>query len=66
MALVHCEDLDIIEAPAGSGAATTIKVLKRYGATQNLGQIKAWEERLNPNRSAHFQRAGFICARKGR
>jgi hypothetical protein len=44
---VHCEDLEIIEGPVGS-APLTIKVLKRYGTSQNLGQIKTWEERLQP------------------
>src|SRR5215813_11203169 len=46
----RCEDLEIIEA-AGS---LTLKVLKRYGASENLGQIKTWEERLQPTTAPNF------------
>jgi hypothetical protein len=42
---VHCDELEIIERSAGK---LTLKVLKRYGTTESLGQIRAWEERQNP------------------
>jgi hypothetical protein len=42
---VHCEDLEIIEAPVGS-LPLTLKILKRYGTSQNRGEIKTWEERM--------------------
>ena len=42
---VHCEDMEIIEAPVGS-LPLTLKILKRYGTFQNLGEIKTWEERM--------------------
>ena len=42
---VHCENIEIIE---GTGGSLTLKVLQRYGTTQQLGQIKNWEERQNP------------------
>lgn len=50
---VQCEDLEIIDAPAGS---PTLKVLKRYGTALNLGQIKEWEERLQPSTAPLFSK----------
>lgn len=56
---VQCEDLEIIEASVGS-AALTLKVLKRYGTTQNLGQIKSWGERLKPQAAPVFPKGGNV------
>jgi len=44
---VHCEDLEIIEGPIGS-LSLTLRVLKPYGTARNLGEIKTWEERMQP------------------
>jgi hypothetical protein len=41
---VHCDYLEIVDGPVG-GAALALKVLKRYGISQDLGQIKSWGER---------------------
>lgn len=49
---VHCEDLEIIEA-AGS---LTLKILRRYGTTENLGQITTWEQRLQPATVPNFSK----------
>jgi hypothetical protein len=56
---VQCEDLEIIEAPVGS-AALTLKVLKRYGTSQNFGQIKSWSERLKPEAAPVFPKGGNV------
>jgi hypothetical protein len=50
---VHCEDLEIIDATTGS-APLTLKVLKRYGTSENLGQIKSCGERLKPEAAPVF------------
>jgi hypothetical protein len=52
---VHCEDLEIVEAPVGS-LSLTLKVLKRYGASRNLGEIKTWEERLQSSAAPLFSK----------
>lgn len=44
-ARAHCDDLEIVDGAAGS---IILKVLKRYGTTQNLGQVKTWAEREKP------------------
>src|SRR5450432_576817 len=44
---VHCDDLQILEVPTGS-CPVRIRVLKRYGETVQLGEIKRWEDRNNP------------------
>lgn len=54
---VHCEDLEIIEAASRS---LTLKVLKRYGTTENLGQITTWEERLQPSTVPNFSKGPNI------
>lgn len=46
-AYVHCDDLQIVEVPMGS-CPVQIKVLKRYGETVQLGEIKRWEDRNHP------------------
>jgi len=46
-AYVHCDDLQIVEVPVGS-CPVQIKVLKRYGESVQLGEIKRWEDRNNP------------------
>lgn len=39
---VHCDDLEMIEGAAGS---PKVRILKRYGADEQLGEIKSWGER---------------------
>lgn len=56
---VHCDDLEIVEAPVGA-AALTLKVLKRYGTAQNLGQIKSWSERSQPQAAPVFPKGGNV------
>lgn len=56
---VHCDDLEIVEAPVG-GAALTLKVLKRYGTAQNLGQIKSWSERNRAEAAPVFPKGGNV------
>jgi len=56
---VQCEDLEIVENPVES-AALTLKVLKRYGTDQNLGQIKSWSERLKPEAAPAFAKGGNV------
>lgn len=56
---VQCEDLEIIESPVGS-APLTLKVLKRYGTDQNLGQIKSWSERLKPEAAPVFAKGSNV------
>lgn len=34
--------------------ALTLKILKRYGADQNLGEIKKWEGRAQPRATPQF------------
>ena len=41
---VHCDELQIVEEPVGS-CALQIKILKRYGDTLQLGEIRKWEDR---------------------
>jgi hypothetical protein len=48
----HCEDLEIIEA----AASLTLKVLRRYGSIENLGQITTWEQRLQPSTAPNFSK----------
>jgi hypothetical protein len=56
---VQCDDLEITEVPVGS-AALTLKVLKRYGTDQNLGQIKSWSDRLKPEAAPVFPKGGNV------
>jgi hypothetical protein len=56
---VHCDDLEISEAPVGSGSLT-LKVVKRYGTPQNLGQIKTWEDRLQPPTTPLFSKGSHV------
>ena len=44
---VQCDQLQIVEVPVG-GCALQIKVLERYGATIQLGDIRRWEDRKIP------------------
>ena len=41
---VHCDDLQILEEPLGS-CALQVTVLKRYGKTLQLGEIRNWDDR---------------------
>jgi hypothetical protein len=45
---VHCDDLQIVEEAAG-GCALQLKILKRYGDTLYLGEIRKWEDRQTPS-----------------
>jgi len=44
---VHCDELQIVEEPVGS-CALQIKILKRYGNTLQLGEIRKWDDRRTP------------------
>jgi hypothetical protein len=44
---VHCDELQIVEEPVGS-CALQIKILKRYGNTLQLGEIRKWDDRGTP------------------
>jgi hypothetical protein len=65
---VHCDDMEIVEAPVGA-AALTLKALKRYGTAQNLGQIKSWIERNKPEATPVFPKGGNVfnaeCVKQG-
>ena len=41
---VHCDDLQIVETPTGSGSLQ-IRVLKRYGEAIQLGELRKWDDR---------------------
>lgn len=41
---VRCDELEVIEEPVG-GCAVQLRILKRYGDTRQLGQIRNWDER---------------------
>ena len=45
---VHCDELQIVEEPIGS-CSLQLKVLKRYGDTLHLGEIRKWEDRQTPS-----------------
>jgi hypothetical protein len=45
---VQCDELQIIEQPVG-GCPVQIKVLKRYGETLHLGEIRKWEDKATPS-----------------
>jgi len=47
---VHCDKLQIVEAPVG-GCALQLKVLERYGEPIQLGEIRRWEDRNIPSTS---------------
>lgn len=49
---VCCEDLEMIEGVGG----LTIKILKRYGTEQNLGDIRTWEQRQDPPSAPRFSK----------
>jgi hypothetical protein len=53
---VHCDDLEITEIPQGD-CPIRLKVLKRYGADVQLGEITKWEDRHQP--------AAFLAFTKG-
>lgn len=59
VAYVHSEDLEIIEATTGS-VPLTLKVLKRYGTSENLGQIKSWDERMKSQAAPDFPKGGNV------
>jgi hypothetical protein len=42
---VHCDNLEITER---SGGSLMLKILKRHGTTEHLGEIKSWEQRGKP------------------
>jgi hypothetical protein len=44
---VHCNELQIVEEPVG-GCMLQIKILKRYGDTRQLDEIRKWEDRKTP------------------
>ena len=48
---VHCDELQIVEETVG-GCAVQIKILKRYGDTLQLGEIRKWEDRGTPSTKA--------------
>ena len=43
----HCNEVEVVEIAAGS-CPVQIKVLKRYGETVQLGEIRKWEDRIKP------------------
>jgi hypothetical protein len=45
---VRCDELQIVEEPIGS-CPLQIKILKRYGETIQLGEIRKWEDRRTPS-----------------
>ena len=55
---VHCDELQIVEEPVGS-CALQIKILKRYGDTLQLGEIRKWEDRRTPS-TAPLPRGGNV------
>jgi len=57
---VHCDDLQIVEVPMGS-CPVRIKVLRRYGETVQLGEIKRWEDRKNPTAAQSAVEKGLIA-----
>ena len=44
---VHCDDLQIVEMTAGPNPLQ-VTILKRYGDTVQLGNIRKWEDRNKP------------------
>lgn len=48
---VRCDELQIVEEPQ-DGCALQIRILKRYGDTQHLGNIKRWEDRASASDKA--------------
>ena len=54
---VHCDDLEITEIPQGS-CPLRLRVLKRYGADVQLGQITKWEDRRLPAATPIFAKGG--------
>ena len=45
---VQCDELQIIEVAVG-GCAVQIKILKRYGDTLQLGELRKWDDRVTPS-----------------
>jgi hypothetical protein len=58
---VHCEDLEIVEAPVGS-VRLTIKVLKRYGTPSNLGQSRHGKSLCNRQPVRFFPKGRMYSA----
>jgi hypothetical protein len=44
---VHCDELQIVEEPVGS-CGLQVKIVKRYGNTLQLGEIRKWDDRRMP------------------
>ncbi len=55
---VYCGDLEITDIPQGS-CPLRLKVLKRYGADVQLGEITKWEDRFQPAASLTFAKGGM-------
>jgi hypothetical protein len=55
---VYCGDLEITDIPQGS-CPLRLKVLKRYGADVQLGEITKWEDRFQPAASPTFAKGGM-------
>lgn len=56
---VRCDELEMIEAPAG-GCDVQIRILKRYGVAREMGQIARWEQREAPQ-TAPLPRGNNCC-----
>jgi hypothetical protein len=56
---VHCDDLEITEIPQGS-CPLRVRVLKRYGADVQLGEITKWDDRSKPAATPVFAKGGVV------
>lgn len=55
---VHCDELEITEIPQG-GCPIRLRVLKRYGADVQLGEITKWEDRSKAAATPTFDKGGM-------
>lgn len=56
-AYVHCDDLEVVEAPQGP---LRLRVLKRYGDVVQLGEITSWEARTQANAVPSFNKGDAV------
>jgi hypothetical protein len=58
---VHCDQLEIVEGSAGP-LQLTLKILRRYGVDQNLGEIKTWENRGGKSAVPQFSKGPNVSS----